>query len=140
MTADAARKRELFKELEQAAFIFALFGIDLGIGSLQVTRAQDAGSAVPGPSHENHVEVKLLDQPVQVDINEGQTWARSPMSEQTVFDLLGLQRFLQQGILLEINHPERQVFARSPIGVGLSQFLSAQGGSWNSGSRIPVST
>jgi hypothetical protein len=50
---------------------------------------------MPGPSHEDHVEIEFLDEAVQVDVGKSQARARSPMPEQAVFDVLGLQRFLQ---------------------------------------------
>src|SRR5271157_5466324 len=119
VTADAARKRELLEELAQATFIFALLGIDLGVRPLEVSWTQDAGRAMPRSRHENHVQVKLFDQPVQVDVDESKAGARSPMSEQAVLDLLRLQSFPQQRIVLEVNHAERQVLARPPVGVDL---------------------
>jgi hypothetical protein len=58
-----------------------------------------------------------------VDVDESEAWARTPVSEQAVLDVLGLQRFFQQGIRLEIDHSERQVIARSPVCMNLSQFF-----------------
>jgi hypothetical protein len=63
----------------------------------------------------DHVEVVLLDQPVQVDIDEGKAWARAPMAEQAILDVLRTQRFVQEWILQQINHPEAEIVAGSPI-------------------------
>ena len=71
--------------------------------------------------------LSFLDQPIQVDVNERQTGARSPMSEQPVLDVLRLKGLFEQWVFLEIDHPERQVLARSPVSIGFSQFVGAQG-------------
>jgi hypothetical protein len=42
------------------------------------------------------------------------------MAQKTVLDVLGLERLLQERVVLKIDHAERQVVARSPIGVGPS--------------------
>src|SRR2546426_3564296 len=42
VTADATWERKLFEELVQATFVFALFGIDLGVRSLEIPWAQNA--------------------------------------------------------------------------------------------------
>ena len=41
VTADAARERELLEELPQSGCIFALVGVDLGVGALQVDRRRE---------------------------------------------------------------------------------------------------
>jgi hypothetical protein len=50
---------------------------------------------MPGSSHEDYLLVKFLDQPVQVDVDECEAGAGSPMAEQTVLDMLRLEGFLQ---------------------------------------------
>jgi hypothetical protein len=42
------------------------------------------------------------------------------MSQQPILDVFGLEGFLQERIGLKLDHAERQVIARSPVGVGLS--------------------
>src|SRR5215472_10720386 len=123
VAADAPRKGKLLKELVQACFVFAFFRIDFGVRTLKICRSQNARRAVSRARHEDHVEVEFLDQPVQVDIDESQTWARAPMPEQAVLDVLWLQRFLQQGIRLKIDHAQRQIAAGAPVCVSFSQFL-----------------
>ena len=70
VAADAAGKGELLEELAQACLVFALVGVDLGVGALQVDRAQNAGSAVAGSGEKDHVQVVLLDQPVEVNVGK----------------------------------------------------------------------
>ena len=70
VTADAARKGKLLEELPQSAHIFALVGVDLRVGALQIDRAEHAGSTMPRPGNKDHVEVVLLDQPVQMSVDK----------------------------------------------------------------------
>jgi hypothetical protein len=76
---------------------------------LQVTRSQNTENPLPRSGHENHLEIELLDQPTQVDVNEDKSRTRSPMSQQTVLNVLRLQRLAKQRIVLEINHSERDI-------------------------------
>src|SRR5579864_8307607 len=95
VTADAARKRELLEKLAEPSFVLTLFRIDLGVSPFEITGPENARRSMPRPGHEDHVQVQLFDQPVQMNVHERQTRARSPMSEQPVLDVLRLQRLLQ---------------------------------------------
>ena len=53
---------------------------------------------------EDHVQVIFLDQPVEVNVGKRQTGTCSPVSEKPVLDVLRLEGFLQQGIVLQIDH------------------------------------
>ncbi len=78
VAADAAGERELLEELAQALFVLALVRVDLRVRAFQVDRAEHPGRAVPGPGQEDHVEVVLLDQPVQVDVDEARARGSIP--------------------------------------------------------------
>ena len=52
VTADAAWKRELPKELAQALRLLALLRIDFGVRAFQIRGPENSGSAVAGPSQE----------------------------------------------------------------------------------------
>src|SRR5271165_408473 len=92
VAADATREGKLSEELVQAYFVLALFRINFGISALEIAWRQYSWSTVSRTGHEDHVEIQFLDQAIQVDIDEGQPWARAPMSEQAVLDMVGLQR------------------------------------------------
>jgi hypothetical protein len=72
---------------------------------------------------ENHVEVVFLDLAREVGINEGQTGTGAPVTQETILNVLGLERFTEQRIVLKIEHTEDEVRASSPEGVGLLKFL-----------------
>src|SRR5262245_49081341 len=93
VAADAARKGELFEEVQQSVFILAFIRVDFRISAFQVYGADDTRGAMSGSRHKNHVKIMFLYDPVQVRIDERQGGARSPMAEQAVLDMLRLERF-----------------------------------------------
>src|SRR5262249_50307769 len=70
---DAAGERELGEEAVHAFFIGRNVRIDLAVRPLKVSVCDQTGTAVPGAGDVDHVEVVLLDQPVQVNVEEVQT-------------------------------------------------------------------
>src|SRR3954452_22123453 len=93
VTPDTAGKRELLEELAETLEVLTLFGVDLGVCSLEVGGAKHSGSTVSRTGHVNHVEVILLDKPVQMNIDERQSRAGAPMAQQAVLDVFGAKRF-----------------------------------------------
>ena len=87
VTSDPAGEGKFFEELAHPSLVLALVRIDLRIGALEVGRPKHAGCAVPGSGHEDGVQTILFDQPVEVDVNETQPWARAPMAEQPLLDM-----------------------------------------------------
>jgi hypothetical protein len=63
-------KRELGEELPETGFVLADVRIDLAVGALKVGMAHERRAAVTGTSDIEHIQVILLDDPVQVNINE----------------------------------------------------------------------
>src|SRR5262249_25561017 len=112
MTADTTGKGELLEERVHPIDVFTLRGINFGVGAFQIHRSQHARGAMPWSSQENRVEVVLLNKTVQMDVSEAQTRTGAPVAEQSILDLLSLQRFTQQRIVLQINHAHGQVIAR----------------------------
>jgi len=48
------------------------------------------------------------------------------MTEESILDVLGLQRFSEKGIRAEIDHTGRKIIAGSPISMHLAQFLGSE--------------
>ena len=92
VAADVPGKGELLEELLQPFRVLALVRIDLRVGPFEIGRPEHARRAVAGAGHEDHVEVVLDDQSVQVHPDEGQRRARAPVPEQPVLHVVGLQR------------------------------------------------
>ena len=129
VAADAAGERELLEEALHPGQVFALVRVDLGIRPFEVGLGQDRRRAVPGPGDEDRVQVVLLDQPVEVDVREGLAGVRAPVAQQARLDVLELQRLAEQGVVLEVQHPQAQVEAGPPVGVDLFQLVGTERGS-----------
>src|SRR5262249_4736151 len=119
---------ELSEQALQASFIESNVRIDLTVGTLKVSVRDQAGPTVAGPRDIDHVEVVLLDRPVQVDIDEVQTWRRSPMAEQPRLDMCLGERLLEQRIVIEIDLANRQVVGSSPIPIDRCSLFLGQAG------------
>ena len=74
-----------------------------------------------------------------MNVDKRQAGARSPVSEQTVLDVLRLERLLQQRIVLQIDHAQAQVIAGPPVGVSLLQLVRSKRRSLDSGPRLAIS-
>ena len=126
VAADVAREGELLEELLHPFRVLALVRIDFGVRPFEIRRPQHARRPVARSGHENHVEVVLDDHSVQVHPHERQRRARAPVAEEPVLHVLGLQRLFQQGVVLQVDHPHRQVVACPPEGVHQFQLVFRQ--------------
>ena len=66
-------------------------------------------------SEEDCIQVVLVDQPIEVNVREAQSGARPPVAEETLLDVLVLQRFTQQRIAPQVDHPGREIGAGPPV-------------------------
>jgi hypothetical protein len=123
MAADVTGERELLEELPHPLKVFALVRIDLGVGAFEIGRSQHARRAMPGTRNEDDVQIMFDDQAVEMHPDEGQRGACTPVSEQPVLHMVHAQRLFQQRVVGQINHPNRQVVARSPVGVHQPELL-----------------
>ena len=87
MARNAAGKRELREELLQARFVLADVGIDLAVAAFQIGVPHQRGTAMTGPGNVEHVQVVLLDDPVQMHIDEILAWCRAPMPNHKRLDV-----------------------------------------------------
>lgn len=68
----------------------------------------------------------LLDQPIEVDIDEIQPRCRTPVTQQSRFDLLKPQRLVKQPVSIEVDLPYGKVVRRTPVGMHLAQLFLRQ--------------
>src|SRR5262249_35630377 len=104
---NAAWKGELLEQALHPFFILRNVWVNLAVGPLEVSVGHKPRSAVTRAGDVDHVEVMLVDQPVQVDINEVQTRRRAPMTEGRWLDVFLRQRFPQQWVVVKVNLPNR---------------------------------
>ena len=123
VTGNSIRPGELPEQPMQSAPVTLDRGVSLGIRPFQISVRHDTRTAMAGANDVDHVEVIILDQPVQMDIDEIQSRGRAPMAEQAGLDVLKLERLFQQRIILQVDLPDRKIVRGAPIGVHLPQKL-----------------
>jgi len=74
---------------------------------------------VTGPGDVKHVQVILLDHPVQMHVNEILSRRRAPMSDHQRLHIREFKRPFEQRIVVKINLADRQIVGRPPVGIDL---------------------
>ena len=119
MARNAARKRELFEQPLHPGFVLADVGIDLAVAALEIGVGDQGRSAVAGTGDVEHVEIIILDDPVQMDIDEVLPRRRTPVSDHQRLHVGECQRLAQQWVCVKVDLPDREVVCGAPIGVDL---------------------
>jgi len=81
-----------------------------------VTRARD----------KDGVQVVLVDQAAEVSVSEALAGIGAPVTEEPRFGVLQFQGLPKQRVLLEVEHPEAEVEAGTPVRVDFSQLIRAE--------------
>ena len=92
-------------------------GIALGVGAFKVGVRHDPRAAVAGTDDIDHVQVMILDQPVEVDIDHVQAWGGAPMAEEARLDVPDGERLAQQGVRFEVDLADGKIVRGAPVGV-----------------------
>jgi hypothetical protein len=119
---DAPREGELSKEPVHAHGVPRDVRIELGVGALEPRVGHDGGTAVPGTTHEQRLDVAFGDHSGQVGMDEVETWTRAPVAEESGLDVLRPERLAEQGIVEQIDLTGREIVGRPPVGVEPGQF------------------
>jgi hypothetical protein len=75
----------------------------------------------------DHIQVVLLDDPVQVHVDKIQARRGAPVSQQARLDVFQLQGLFQQRIVVEINLAHRQIVGGAPVGIHLAEHFRGKG-------------
>src|SRR5499427_9024801 len=70
---------------------------------------------MPRAGNVDHVEVVLLDHPVQVNVDEIETWCGSPMAQEPRLDVILCEGLLEQRVVVEMDLADRQVVGGPPV-------------------------
>src|SRR5262249_51129126 len=121
MTWNAAGEGELFKHFLHPFLVLRDVWISLAVGALEPGVGNETRAAMPGANDVNHVQIALFDKAIEVHIDEIQAGRRAPMADQARFDVLFLERLLQQGIVVEIGLTYGEIIRGAPPGVYLAK-------------------
>ena len=120
-----AGKRELLEQLLEPGLVLGDVRINLAPGAFEVNVAHNRRAAVTGTGDIEHVQVILLDDPVQMHVDEVLARRRAPVPDHQRLHVRQFQRLLQQRIVVEVNLADRQIVGGAPVGVHLvEQFRS----------------
>src|SRR5208283_2144359 len=114
---NAAGKRELLEQALHARLVLRYLRVELAVAAFEIGVRDQRGSAVAWAADVDHVQLALLNDPIQVHVDKILSRCRTPMAEQPWLDLLWLERLPQQRIVIEINLADRQIIGRSPVGI-----------------------
>ena len=68
----------------------------------------------------------LFDEAIEVDPDEGLAGVGTPVAEQAMLDVLGLERFAQERVVAEEDHAAGKVIASEPVGVHFVEFIDGE--------------
>ena len=107
----------MLEELLQAGLVLGDVRINFAPGAFEVNIAHNGRTAVAGTGDVEHVQVILLDDPVQMHIDEVLARRCAPVSDHQRLHVREFQRTFQQWIVVEINLADRQIVGGAPISV-----------------------
>ena len=123
MAGHPAGEGELPEEPGHARRVPAHVRVDVGVTAVQPGPGQHGGPAVAGAPDADRVQVAGADGPAEVGVDEVQTGRGAPVAEQPRLDVLGAQRFGEQGVGEQIDLADREVVRGAPVGVQGVQFV-----------------
>jgi hypothetical protein len=80
-----------------------------------------------GAGDVDHVEIVLVDHPIEVNVDEVQAGRRSPVPEEPGLDVLLCERLLEQRVVVEIDLTDRQVVGGAPVPIHQCPLFVGQG-------------
>ena len=126
MTRNAAGKRELREQTLHSCLVLGHVRIQFAVGALEVSVGHHTRPPMTGASDVDHIQIALLNDPIEMNVDEIQSWRRAPMSKEPRLDMLALERFFEQWIVVQINLADRQIVCRPPIRVHLPEQLRGE--------------
>ena len=124
---NAAREGELLAQSRHALFIFGNVGVNFAVGAFQIGIGDEEVTAVAGAGKKDEVEIKLLDDAVEVDIDEVLPGNGTPVADDLLLHLIARQRFPEEGVLKHVELCRREVVGRAPVSIHFLKILIRQG-------------
>ena len=105
MTGYTAREAELLEQPLHTLGILADLGIDFAVGAFEVGMRDHGRPAMPRSNDIHYVHVVAPDDTVEVHVQHVEAGARTPVAEQPRLDVLPPERFVQGGIVEQVDLP-----------------------------------
>ena len=112
---------ELLEQLLHPFLVLRNVRIHFAVGSFQPRVGDDARSAVTGADDVDHVDVALLDNPIEMHVDEVQSRRRPPMADQARLHVFSRQPLHEERIVVEICLANRQIIRRAPPRVDFAE-------------------
>ena len=116
---NAAGERELFAQLFHPFVILPDVGVNLAVRAFEIGVRYEKVSAVAGAGKQDHVEIKLFDHSVEMDIHEILSGNGSPMPDDLLFNMFAGEGFAQERVVQKVELCCGQIVGGAPIGVHL---------------------
>ena len=117
MARNSAGERELREEPLHALHILRDARIDFAVGAFEIGVGDQPRAAMAGAGDVDHVEIELLDQPIEVHVDEVEARRRAPVPQEARLDVLLLERLTQQRIVEQVDLADGQIVGGAPVGV-----------------------
>src|SRR5277367_1246569 len=90
---DSPGKRELLKQFAHPLFVLLNVRIELSVSALEIGSGYDAWTAMAGSGDIDHIQVVLLDDPIEMSVDEIEPGSCTPMTQKPGFHMLNFQGF-----------------------------------------------
>ena len=118
---NAARERELLEQALHALGVLADVRVNLAVSALEVGVRHEEVAAVTRTGQQDHIQIILLDDAVQMNVNQVLTGHRAPVADDLLLDVLGLQRLLEQRVIEQVKLTGCKIICRPPVCVHFVQ-------------------
>ena len=118
---NAARERKLLEQALHALGVLADVRVNLAVGALEIGVRHKEVAAVTRTGQQDHIQIILLDDAVQVNVNQVLTGHRAPVTDDLLLDVLGLQRLLEQRVIEQVKLTGCKIICRPPVCVHFVQ-------------------
>src|SRR6516165_2955574 len=103
MTGNPSRKRKLCKQALHTCLVGRDVWIHFAVCPFEISIGDQRWAAMAWASDINHVEIIFLDDPVQMNVDEIQSWRGAPMPQEPRLDVILGQRSPEQWIVVKVD-------------------------------------
>ena len=102
MAGDATGERKLLAQTLQTRNVLADIGVYLAIGTFQIGIGNEEVAAVTRAGDQDHVQIILIDDSIQMGIDKILPWHRAPMTDDLLLDMIHGQGLAKERVIQQI--------------------------------------